>query len=111
MTNSKASAGIHTAAAGSCGIKLAQNLKFKAISADLIIGLPGQTWTSLRQSLETVVGMGIQQPFGVLFITGRRNIIGKQTTPRLPSHDLQAKLFEETKKYLNLCGYAHYEKY
>ena len=100
---------LHTAAQAVAAIKLAQNLKFKAISADLIIGLPGQTWTSLRQSLETVVGMGIQHLSVYCLSLEEGTLLANKPPPDLPSDDLQAKLFEETKKYLNLCGYAHYE--
>jgi oxygen-independent coproporphyrinogen III oxidase len=100
---------IHTAAQAVAAIKLAQNLKFKAISADLIIGLPGQIWTSLRQSLETLVGMGIQHLSVYCLSLEEGTLLANNPPPDLPSDDLQAKLFEETKKYLNLCGYAHYE--
>jgi oxygen-independent coproporphyrinogen-3 oxidase len=100
---------IHTAAQAIAAIKLAQNLKFKAISADLIIGLPGQTWTSLRQSLETLVGMGIQHLSVYCLSLEEGTLLANNPPPDLPSDDLQAKLFEDAKKYLNLCGYAHYE--
>jgi len=100
---------IHTATQAIAAIKLAQNLKFKAISADLIIGLPGQTWTSLRQSLRTLVGMGIQHLSVYCLSLEVGTLLANNPPPDLPSDDLQASLFEETKKYLNLCGYAHYE--
>src|SRR3990170_6444993 len=54
----KAVGRIHTAAQALETVRLAQ-LYFKAISADLIIGLPGQTWLTLSQSLDTLVGSGI----------------------------------------------------
>ena len=100
---------IHTAAQAIAAIKLAQNLKFKAISADLIIGLPGQTWPSLCQSLETLVGMGIQHLSVYCLSLEEGTLLANNPPPDLPSDDLQASLFGETKKYLNLCGYAHYE--
>ena len=100
---------IHTAAQAITAIKLAQKLDFKAISADLIIGLPGQTSTSLRKSLETLVGMGIQHLSVYCLSLEAGTFLANNPPPDLPSDDLQASLFEETKKYLNLCGYAHYE--
>ena len=100
---------IHTAAQAIAAIKLAQKLDFKAISADLIIGLPGQTWTSLHKSLETLVGMGIQHLSVYCLSLEAGTFLANNPPADLPSDDLQAKLFEETRKYLNLCGYAHYE--
>jgi oxygen-independent coproporphyrinogen-3 oxidase len=100
---------IHTAAQAITAIKLVQKLDFKAISADLIIGLPGQTWTSLRKSLETLVGMGIQHLSVYCLSLEAGTPLAENTPPDLPSDDMQAKLFEETRKYLNRCGYAHYE--
>jgi oxygen-independent coproporphyrinogen-3 oxidase len=100
---------IHTAAQAISAIKLAKRLDFKAISADLIIGLPGQTWTSLHKSLETMVGLGIQHLSVYCLSLEEGTFLANSPPTNLPSDDMQAKLFEETKNYLNICGYAHYE--
>ena len=100
---------IHTAAQAVSAIKLAQKLGFKAISADLIIGLPGQTWASLRKSLETLVALGIQHLSVYCLSLEEGTPLAKNPPADLPSDDIQAKLFEETSKYLKTCGYAHYE--
>ena len=100
---------IHTAEQAIEAIKLAKKLDFKAISADLIIGLPGQTWTSLHKPLNTLVGLGVQH-LSVYCLSLEEGTILKNNPPAdLPSDDMQAKLFEETKNLLNVCGYAHYE--
>jgi oxygen-independent coproporphyrinogen-3 oxidase len=100
---------IHTEAQAVSVIKLAQKLDFKSISADLIIGLPGQTGASLRKSLETLVGMGIQHLSVYCLSLEEGTPLATKPPADLPSDDMQAKLFEETSKYLKTCGYEHYE--
>ena len=100
---------IHSAAQAVSAIKLAQKLDFKSISADLIIGLPGQTGASLRKSLETLVGMGIQHLSVYCLSLEEGTPLATKPPADLPSDDMQAKLFEETSKYLKTCGYEHYE--
>ena len=100
---------IHTAAQAIAAIKLAKKLDLQSISADLIIGLPGQTWTSLHYSLQTLVGMGIQHLSVYCLSLEAGTPLGNNPPPDLPTDDLQAALFEETRNYLITCGFAHYE--
>ena len=51
---------IHTAAQAVEAIRLAKRLDFKSVSADLIIGLPGQTRATLHKTLKTLVGTGME---------------------------------------------------
>ncbi len=50
---------IHTADQATAAIMNARQAGFKSISADLIIGLPEQNWTSSRLSLEALTGLEI----------------------------------------------------
>ena len=100
---------IHTAKQAIAAIKIAQKLNFKSISADLIIGLPGQTDTSLHKSLQTLVGMGIQHLSVYCLSLEAGTPLANNPPPDLPTDDLQATLFEETRNYLKTCGFAHYE--
>ena len=100
---------IHTAKQAVAAIKLAQNLKFPAISADLIIGLPGQTDKSLRKSLDTLISLGIQHLSVYCLSLEAGTPLANNPHPDLPSDDMQAQLFEETRSFLQSRGFAHYE--
>jgi len=100
---------IHTAIQAVEAIKLAQKLNFPAISADLIIGLPGQTNTSLHKSLQTLVGLGIQHLSVYCLSLEAGTPLAINPPPDLPTDDIQAQLFEETRNYLKTCGFTHYE--
>ncbi len=100
---------IHTAQQAISALILAKKLEFEAISADLIIGLPGQTWVSLSKSLETLVALGVQHLSVYCLSLEEGTPLAENPPANLPSDDMQAKLFEETRKYLKTCGYAHYE--
>jgi oxygen-independent coproporphyrinogen-3 oxidase len=100
---------IHTAKQALAAIKLAQELEFKAISADLIIGLPGQTWTSLHKSLQTLVKLGIQHLSIYCLSLEAGTPLANNPPPDLPSDDIQAQLFEETRTFLRSRGFTHYE--
>jgi oxygen-independent coproporphyrinogen III oxidase len=100
---------IHTAEQAIEAVILAKKIGFEAISADLIIGLPGQTWPSLQKSLNTLIKLGVQH-LSVYCLTLEEGTLLKNNPPAdLPSDDMQAKLFEETRNFLKICGYAHYE--
>ena len=100
---------IHSALQAVQAIKLAKQLKFQAISADLIIGLPGQTSDSLHQSLETLVELGVRHLSVYCLSLEEGTILANDPPSDLPTDDMQAKLFEETIIYLKACGFAHYE--
>ena len=100
---------IHTAAQAVAAIKLAQKTGFKNISADLIIGLPGQTWHSLHNSLATLTGLGL--PHLSVYCLSLENGTPLALNPPndLPSDDFQAELYEKTRAFLINAGFVHYE--
>ncbi|MCX6003980.1 MAG: radical SAM family heme chaperone HemW [Chloroflexi bacterium] len=100
---------IHTATQAISAIKLAKRLGFKAISADLIIGLPGQTWATLRESLETLVGLGIGHLSVYCLSLEEGTPLAENPPDDLISDDIQAEFFEKTRAFLDTCGFVHYE--
>jgi oxygen-independent coproporphyrinogen-3 oxidase len=100
---------IHTAAQAIEAIKLAKKLDFKSISADLIIGLPGQTWFTLQRSLETLISLGIEHLSVYCLSLEEGTPLAKSPPDNLPSDDMQAELYEDTRSFLAAAGFIHYE--
>ena len=100
---------IHTAAQAINAIKLAQQTGFQNISADLIIGLPGQNWNSLHSSLEALTGLGLPHLsiYCLSLETGTPLALDPPTD--LPSDDVQAELFAQARAFLLDKGLIHYE--
>ena len=100
---------IHTAAQAINAIKLAQQTGFQNISADLIIGLPGQNWNSLHSSLEALTGLGFPHLsiYCLSLETGTPLALDPPTD--LPSDDVQAELFAQARAFLLDKGLIHYE--
>jgi oxygen-independent coproporphyrinogen-3 oxidase len=100
---------IHTAAQAIEAIKLAGKIDFKSISADLIIGLPGQTWFTLQRSLEKLISLGIEHLSVYCLSLEEGTPLAKSPPDNLPSDDMQAKLYEDTRSFLAAAGFIHYE--
>lgn len=100
---------IHTAAQAVEAIRLAKTFGFPAISADLIIGLPGQTRASLRTSVETLAGVGIDHLSVYCLSIEEGTPLAENPLDILISDDFQAEYFEETIALLTGLGFVHYE--
>ena len=100
---------IHTAKQAISAVKLAKKIGFKAVSADLIIGLPGQTWVSLNKSLETLIGLGIPHLSVYCLSLEDGTPLAKNPPDNLPSDDTQAELYDKTRMFLVGRGFIHYE--
>jgi oxygen-independent coproporphyrinogen-3 oxidase len=100
---------IHTATQAIETIRHAQSLGFRSVSADLIAGLPGQTWPSLRHSLETLLDLGIDHVSLYCLSVEEGTPLAAAIPVDLPSDDLQAELFEQASSLLAGRGFAHYE--
>ena len=105
----KAAGRIHTAAQALETVILAKRLGFKAVSADLIIGLPGQTWLTLSRSLDTLVHSGIEHLSLYCLSLEEDTPLAKSPPDDLPSDDMQAELFQYASSFLEGHHYVHYE--
>ena len=105
----KAVGRIHTAAQALETVILAKRLVFKAVSADLIIGLPGQTWLTLSRSLDTLVHSGIEHLSLYCLSLEKGTPLTKSPPDDLPSDDMQAELFQYASSFLEGHHYVHYE--
>jgi len=105
----RAAGRIHHAAQAVAAITIAKKFSFKSISADLIIGLPGQTWSTLRNSLEMLNSLNIQHLSVYCLSLEEGTPLAESPPDDLVSDDEQAELYEKTREFLSGCGFNHYE--
>ncbi|MDD4859853.1 MAG: radical SAM family heme chaperone HemW [Dehalococcoidales bacterium] len=100
---------VHNSAQAVDAVKRAVKSGFSDISADLIIGLPGQDRRSLRTSLETVLGPGVWHLSLYCLSLEDGTPLAADRPANLPSDDIQAELFEQARIFLTQRGFVHYE--
>jgi oxygen-independent coproporphyrinogen III oxidase len=100
---------VHNANQAIRAIMEAKIAGFKSISVDLIAGLPGQSWDSLRHSLETVTRMDIQHLSLYCLSIEEGTPLALVPPDALPSDNEQAELFEKSCEFLARAGFVHYE--
>lgn len=100
---------VHSAAQAIEAVKLARELGFKAVSADLIIGLPSQTWSTLRRTVETLVGLGTEHLSLYCLSLEEGTPLAETAPDDLSTDDAQAELFEQASLFLAESGFSHYE--
>lgn len=104
----KAVGRIHTADQAVQAVRLARSW-FEHISADLIAGLPGQTWPSLHNSIQALQGLGTEHLSIYCLSVEEGTPLASHLPDDLPSDDEQAQLFESVCLILEKTGFIHYE--
>ena len=91
---------------------MAKQVGFENINVDLMIGLPNQTITDIKQSLEAVINLEPKHISVYSLIveedTKIANLIANNEL-RLPDEELERNMYWYVKNYLELNGYNHYE--
>ena len=105
----KAAGRIHTARQAIDAIVLTKKLGFRNISADLIVGLPGQSWESLRGSIVKLTSLGIDHLSLYCLSLEQGTPLAQNPPANLLSDDEQADLFEKSCEILKDKGFVHYE--
>jgi len=105
----KSAGRIHNAAQAIKAIALAKSTGLKNISVDLMIGLPGQTWRSLKHSVERLLSLEIQHLSVYCLSLEVNTPLAENPPENLPSEDAQADLFERIRELLQADGFRHYE--
>ncbi len=100
---------IHTASQAVAAVKLAKELGFTGVSADLIVGLPGQSWPSLKRSLDELVKCGIHHISLYCLTLEEDTPFSKNPPDNLPGEDVQTELFERARELLRGGHFVHYE--
>jgi len=103
---------VHTSLQAREAIKLAGEVGFSRISADLIYGYPSQTLKSVTASLQTLVLQGIKHMsvYGLVVEEGTplcNNLDAGKLI--LPSEDESGDMYDFVTKYLPQQGYKRYE--
>jgi oxygen-independent coproporphyrinogen-3 oxidase len=100
---------IHTAAQAIEAILHAGSAGFTGISADIIVGLPGQELKTLQAALESVVNLGVNHLSLYCLALEAGTPLATKPPDDLPSDDMQAELFCQASCFLKERGFIHYE--
>lgn len=104
---------IHTLQDFIATVEAARAVGFTNISTDLMTGLPGQTLTDVRDSVQLLLDLGVQNisfyaliieegtPFAIMEKEGRMQ--------DLPDEDLERDMYELSRRMLTDAGFVHYE--
>jgi len=87
----------------------AKRTGFSEISADIIVGLPGQDWRALRTTLRTLTDSGISHLSLYCLSIEPGTPLAENPPPDLPSADVQAELFQRASDLLEERGFYQYE--
>jgi len=90
-------------------IKLTQEAGFDNISADIIVGLPGQTRSSLGHTLEALAGLPLTHLSVYCLSIEEGTPFAACLPDDLPGDDEQVELFGRAAAYLQREGFIHYE--
>jgi len=100
---------VHNASQAVDVVSQAKRIGFITISADLIIGLPGQTWGTVHASLEALTSLGINHLSLYCLSLEHDTPLALNPSVDLPSDDTQADLFERATQFMDKHAFVHYE--
>jgi oxygen-independent coproporphyrinogen-3 oxidase len=105
----KAVGRIHNRAQALKALSQAINLGFKSVSVDVIVGLPGQSWDTLEETLEILTSSGINHISVYGLQLEHETPLGENPPKNTPDDDMQIDLLEQSNKLLAEKGFVHYE--
>lgn len=103
---------LHSAKEGIEKVKLAKDVGFENISADLIIGIKGQSEESLLGSAKKLISLGISHISCYMLQIEEGTMLHKmveQDKLILPDDDQNVKLYQSLVAFLNKNGFEQYE--
>ena len=100
---------LHNAVQALAAIAKARECGFEDISADIIVGLPGQTPQSLENTLCSLVNSAVTHISAYCLSIEPGSGFAAHPPPDLPDDDAQAGLFESAARCLKDNGFVHYE--
>lgn len=91
-------------------VKAAKDGRFKNISLDIMMGIPNQTLTSLKKSIDFCAFCGVTHVSSyILKIEPGTKLYSEKEKLSLPSEDETAELYLSAVDYLERLGYNQYE--
>ncbi len=99
---------IHNSGRAEQAIRLASSLGFENISADLMLGIPHQTPSSLTHTIEKLRSLPITHISAYMLKIEPDTRFGK-TPPIIPDEDEQANLYLQAVQQLEESGFLQYE--
>jgi len=100
---------LHNAAQALKAIDMASGCGFDDISADVIVGLPGQTPQSLENTLCSLLHSKVTHISAYCLSVEQGTEFARHPPPDLATDEEQAELFEFAARYLKENGFVHYE--
>ena len=100
---------VHTASQAVESVSRVVGMGVRDVSADVIVGLPGQTLGSLKSTLERLIGLGVNHLSVYCLSLEHDTPLAANPPGDLPSDDVQADLFEGGRSVLEGWGFTHYE--
>lgn len=100
---------VHTADQAVAAVTRARDAGFANVSADVIVGLPGQSWPSLSTTLTGLMALALDHLSLYCLSLEPGTPLAAHPPADLPSDDLQADLFDQARDLLTIHGYRHYE--
>jgi oxygen-independent coproporphyrinogen III oxidase len=100
---------VHNSQQAMEAIHLVQKAGFVNVSADVILGLPGQTWPSLATTLETITGMSLPHLSLYCLTVEPHTALADKPGVEMPGDDEQAEYYQQAVSRLEQLGYRHYE--
>lgn len=94
-------------------VNLAKATGFKNISLDLMLGIPGQTLDSLKDSLAKAMSLDLKHlsVYSLILEEGTRlyDLVTKTNKINLPDETLERDMYHFTKNFLRESGFYQYE--
>jgi oxygen-independent coproporphyrinogen-3 oxidase len=100
---------LHNAGQALKAIAMAAECGFEAISADVIVGLPGQTQKSLENTLCSLLNTAVVHISAYCLSIEEGTVFAHHPPKDLPDDERQAEIFEFAACYLKENGFVHYE--
>lgn len=100
---------LHNSVQALAAIARARECGFEDISADIIVGLPGQSLQGLENTLGRLVNSAVTHISAYCLSIEPGSGFAAHPPPDLPDDDAQAGLFQFAARYLKDSGFVHYE--